>query len=106
MRFHFLIVLIEYIKEDKIAYSNIINDKGWGCGYVLLPHDHPYHGKFYDNIPVEVHGGLTYSEKEGEYWMVGFDTAHYMDNKFNCSKEMVLNETIKLRDQLERVYYE
>jgi len=32
-------------------------------GYVALPKGHPCYGKGYDNIDVEVHGGLTFSER-------------------------------------------
>ncbi|MCK5600376.1 hypothetical protein KAR91_00800 [Candidatus Pacearchaeota archaeon] len=61
-------------------------------GYVALTKDHPDHGKDYDDIRVNVHGGLTFSqhgsddERDGEvlfpneslYW-VEFDTAHSGD---------------------------
>jgi len=41
---------------------------------------HKYHGMNYDNIPVDVHGGLTYSRlDENGSWKIGFDTAHYGD---------------------------
>lgn len=63
------------------------NGIGYRCGYVRLPLGHPWHGKHYDDLPVEVHGGLTFSEadadcnKGGEdnaFW-IGFDCAHCMD---------------------------
>lgn len=56
------------------------------CGYVSLPPGHPWHGKDYDDIPVSVHGGLTYAEPADEsvardaaprgWWVIGFDCAH------------------------------
>ncbi len=62
------------------------------CGYVAVPPGHPAHGKGYDDIDVEVHGGLTYSgacsghichvPKAGEpddVWWVGFDCHHAWD---------------------------
>ena len=65
---------------------------GCWCGYVAVGPDHPFHGKHYDNVPVEVHGGLTYGAvcngtichvpKPGEpanVWWLGFDCGHYMD---------------------------
>lgn len=52
------------------------NSMGYRCGYILIPHGHPWHGKSYDDIPAEVHGGLTYGDEEG--W-VGFDCAHAGD---------------------------
>lgn len=74
---------------------------------------------------IYVHGGLTYSEyfnsddflewiKDREfcgdvnlenykdlngYWIIGFDTNHYNDNKQNCSKEYVIGETEDLLEQ-------
>jgi hypothetical protein len=50
-------------------------------GYVAIPKGHRCHGKHYDNLDVEVHGGLTYSEqdKETDEWVVGFDCSHAGD---------------------------
>jgi hypothetical protein len=55
------------------------------CGYVGLPKKHKYYNKGYDDIPVEVHGGLTFSEDtlqrqpEKNLWWIGFDCAHSGD---------------------------
>lgn len=49
------------------------------CGYVILNKDNKYFGKDYDEIPVQVHGGLTYSNEEDGNWVVGFDCAHWGD---------------------------
>lgn len=55
------------------------------CGYVGLPKWHPYYGKDYNGIDVEVHGGLTFSQQgDGErwdkdLWWLGFDCAHSQD---------------------------
>lgn len=62
------------------------------CGYVGVPEGHKYFGVEYDNVPVEVHGGLTYSNhctdhichvpEPGEpdhVWWLGFDCAHSED---------------------------
>jgi hypothetical protein len=65
------------------------NGIGYRCGYVRVPLGHPWHGKDYNDIDVEVHGGLTFAEmdadchKGGEdnaYW-VGFDCGHYGDGR-------------------------
>ncbi len=69
------------------------------CGYVGLSEDHAYFGKGYDDVPVEVHGGLTFADKchpgedeskgichlpgPGEpdhVWWLGFDCAHAGDH--------------------------
>ncbi|HEX6786651.1 MAG TPA: hypothetical protein VF076_05605 [Acidimicrobiales bacterium] len=76
---------------------------GVWCGYVGLPPGHPLHGKKYDVVEglvpeLEVHGGLTFSDRctedlpEGEgvchipepgrptdVWWLGFDCGHGQD---------------------------
>lgn len=52
------------------------------CGYIYLPVGHPVHGLDYDDLSyeeIDVHGGWTYSDSEGEAWCVGFDCNHYYD---------------------------
>lgn len=65
------------------------NHHGIWCGYAAVPPGHPLHGKPYDEIDVDVHGGLTYANvcaghichvpKPGEpdnVWWFGFDCGH------------------------------
>lgn len=97
-------ILPMYLKESPFKKQTIVDspfDFGWGNGYVGLPKWHPWFKIEYDNIPVDVHGGLTYSNlyKEEDLWIIGFDTAHYMDNMINCSFEYVKQETEKLMKQ-------
>jgi len=82
------------------------HDKGWGNGYVRIVKGHKYYGKTYDDIPINVHGGLTFSEfiKDSDnfsdgYW-VGFDTAHYGDTSINWPMNEVYEETLSLFRQL------
>ena len=82
---------------------NTFSDTGWGNGYVRIPEGHEYYGKNYDDIPVNVHGGLTFGDHvfgkdkyfSDGYW-VGFDTAHYGDNRHLWPMDKVLDETIHL----------
>ncbi len=69
-----------------------VESHGALCGYVAVPPGHPWHGKDYDSVEAEVHGGLTYGSKchgavchvpkPGEpddvFWL-GFDHAHAGD---------------------------
>lgn len=68
------------------------NRSGALCGYVGVPPGHPVHGKHYDDVEVDVHGGLTFSAgchgaichvpEPGEpdaVWWLGFDCAHCGD---------------------------
>lgn len=58
-----------------------LNALGYRCGYVVLPPTHPEHGLNYNDISLEYspHGGLTYSEQEGDEYVIGFDCAHSGD---------------------------
>lgn len=67
------------------------------CGYVGVAEGHRYFGVNYNDVPVDVHGGLTFSDKcqgqpeghtichlpaEGEpdeAWWLGFDCGHVGD---------------------------
>lgn len=51
-----------------------VAEDSWN-GYVRLPDGHPWMGLGEDDIPVDVHGGLTY--KNGPW--IGFDTVHAGD---------------------------
>lgn len=56
------------------------------CCYVFLPKEHKYYGKSYDEIDIDCHGGLTYSDNElifnplvNDDWIIGWDYAHCND---------------------------
>ena len=67
------------------------------CGYVGVPEGHPYYETGCDNVPVEAHGGLTFSShcqhgsedhsichvpapgEPDNVWWLGFDCAHLGD---------------------------
>lgn len=49
------------------------------CGYICIPPEHPFYKKRYDDIPIDVHGGLTYGKSEGDDYYIGFDCAHFSD---------------------------
>lgn len=98
---------------------------GWGNGYILLPHNHPFYGIDYNSLSIDIHGGLTFGDyfsnslfldwiedKEifgdvnrdnfemfDKYWMIGFDTSHFGDCKESCSKDFVINEVNNLLEQ-------
>lgn len=55
------------------------------CGYVELPSSHKHYKKSYDDIDVDVHGGLTFAndhlpgKQPTDKWVIGFDCAHAGD---------------------------
>lgn len=68
------------------------NHVGNWCGYVGVPREHPAYEQEYDDVNVDVHGGLTYAGKcsppichvpepgmPDDVWWFGFDTGHYDD---------------------------
>lgn len=88
---------------------------GWGCGYAIIPKGHPMHGKHYNDIPVDVHGGLTFgsyakdldwpelSDEDTLGWVVGFDTAYLNDTIHGWPKEAVEFEARNLAEQLAKL---
>ena len=73
-----------------IAYEEDFKTRGrtgWGCGYVHIPKDHPIlvqleegWGKYLEpnNCPEEI--TFTQWDKDKEYLIIGFDTAHSYNN--------------------------
>jgi hypothetical protein len=83
--------LDRYDFRTRAGYPGLIvrNDLGNLCGYVGLPPNHPAYGSGYDDVDVDVHGGLTYAEaccghichvpmagESDDVWWLGFDCAH------------------------------
>lgn len=77
------------------------------CGYVTIPKKHICSSMSYDDIPLNIHGGLTYSEGS----TFGFDTAHSGDLRSNelerkghfWSLEDVVKETNKMARQFSKI---
>ena len=49
------------------------------CAYVALPEGHKYYDVFYDDIPIECNGGLTFSGKYDNFYLIGWDYGHCDD---------------------------
>jgi len=89
-------------------YDNKAINHGWGNGYVRVPDGHEFNGMEYMDIPVDVHGGLTFGRdiEEGDYldfskgFWVGFDTAHHSDTLQRWPVDRVMEETIDLFKQI------
>jgi hypothetical protein len=104
-----------FIRERMMGPMPMSISLGWGNGYVVLPKGHPMHGRGYDDIPVDVHGGLTFAqavedtgyeelgEEDAGGWIVGFDTAHWGDDQDTCDQDFVEEETVRLLEQLEKL---
>lgn len=96
----------------------IHNGGGYRCGYMRIPAGHPWHGKGYDDLNVEVHGGLTFAEPDvpcdapgpDTDWWLGFDCAHAFDapdpelptNENDCFKWVPrLGDVVRTQDYVE-----
>lgn len=66
-----------------LEWMVIHNGGGYRCGYVRVPVGHPWHGKGYDDIDADVHGGLTFSEPDEACDKGGDDSAHWFG--FDCA---------------------
>lgn len=90
--------------------------KGWGNGYAIIPPGHPYYRTPFSEIPVQVHGPLTFgklckdcnwaeiAEEDKDGYVVGFDCWHGDDNPENCPKEFVENKARELAAILESMW--
>jgi hypothetical protein len=109
-----------FLIENKQTYF----DGGFANGYVVIPEGHPLWGLHYTSEQIEslnVHGGITFSEKVDEdmindptfgadltekdlgSWVIGFDTRHTGDTIKKWPQVKVEKEVIKLLKQVENL---
>lgn len=81
----------EFISKDGYKCEIKRNHVWTYCGYVILPKDHPFFKKKYQEIEklIDVHGGLTYGEGRGKF---GFDCHHILMKDISP-----LDETMKVK---------
>ena len=90
--------IVEEWYEDGIKVM-IVSLHSHFTAYFGLPLDHPLAGFSYDDIPLSVHGGLTFGDVGSEkgvlpkdLFMYGWDYAHYGDYSyfdFNLAREVL-----------------
>lgn len=76
---------ILYKGEYKGFEYKIVSYGTHPCCYVVIPKNHKFYNKDYDDICVMCHGGMTYAgkEKDNKFW-IGWDYAHYGDYTGVC----------------------
>lgn len=115
---------IDVMYADFPQFASLLSH-GYANGYVAVPSSHPLYKKSYDeaNKTIDIHGGLTFvspmdkvkefwpkgdtecigfdsiDEIPNDYWVFGFDTLHYNDDK-HLDKDWCIRETMSLIDQL------
>ena len=101
--------IYSFVKKFR-KFPGVELEHGWGNGYVAISPNHPYHGLHCDDIEIQVHGGFTYGNLAehcsfkpkyipNDYWIYGFDTGHAWDNAENWPKNMVMAETMQVKEQ-------
>lgn len=70
--------IVESGSHKGIGYE-IVSYGSHPCAYISLPKKHKLHGVNYQDISLCVHGGLTYAEMIGDFWVIGWDYAHAGD---------------------------
>ena len=84
------------------------NPQGWLCGYVALPQGHPLYGKECDEIDDKIndvaHFGLTYSNLEGNDWVIGFDCNHAFDTPATNTVQFVEGNIEEIVDTILEIY--
>lgn len=78
--------------------------KGWN-GYVLIPKGHKYFNvSDYNDIPYEVHGGITFAQNIGSHYIIGWHCAHSNSGVFHSErgKELSIKETLYLYEQAKK----
>lgn len=82
--------------------SWIMSNNGTHNGYIILPEFHPWYslaghdGEDYDNVPMNVHGGLTFGTKKNGYLILGFDTCHHGDDPEIHNLDYVERECLRM----------
>ena len=113
-------------QDEKTGYPClIVRNKymGFLCGYVGVDEKHPCYEKRYDDIDVNVHGGLTFSEfcliyenpeetvchtpapeEPDNVWWLGFDCGHFQDlmPRFECVilKDLFYKDVSYVKEQI------
>lgn len=98
------------IKEwvTRAGLIGLIADDGHLCGYVALDGSSPFWEVDYGHealSSLEVHGGLTFSGRlkaynNPDFWLLGFDCAHYQDTREVCTPEYVEAEVENMAAKL------
>lgn len=83
--------------EDGIDIVILVCKGSHFTAYFGIPKNHPLAGFNYDDIPLDVHGGLTYGSSDSkvlpkDYFFYGWDYAHLGDRTFYDIPERIFLE--------------
>lgn len=77
-------VVEEFFRYKGYYCCVIFQPLGFRCGYVMVQNQHPAYEKNYNDLHINCHGGLTFSDHtlidtKFSGWWIGFDCAHTWD---------------------------
>lgn len=82
--------------------ENTMMTGGWGNGYVAIGSHHRLFNASDEQLDtlISIHKGVTFSQLIDDKFIIGFDTMHLGDNRENCDKDFVIEQTKSLLVQL------
>lgn len=99
--------ILKTSSRDIAGYECVAALRSWfwasyWTGYIKIPVGHKYYGMHYEEVPMNAHGGLTYSGDlfgRNEWWL-GFDCAHTEDLMNPKDIKFVTKQLKKMAKQL------
>lgn len=82
------VVLEEKGTYEGYNYFIVFTFNGYRCAYVEIPKDSKYYKVDYEELDIDAHGGITFSEyypeltgssNEDDKWYIGWDYGHFSD---------------------------
>jgi len=76
--------------------------KPWFTGYVMLPVNHPYINKHYDEVcHIDIYEGYIYSSRKGDIWVLGHDS-NILSKPDLVDENYMKTECEKVIDQIKK----
>ena len=117
------------VKAGRYKHYNyfITYNDMWYCAYVEIPIHHPFYNVSYDDIPIDVHGGVTFAGNHRmchDHYCIGWDYHHVGDynpffttffnepvhhwtvNEIETECIDVINQLVKFDNKLIKIFYE
>jgi len=90
----------EWVTRAGLKARVILYNNKYRCGYVCVPSWSKLNKVNYDDVDVDVHGGLTFSDWQCDDWAFGFDCDHMNDSLEKQTLQYCINECESLAVQL------
>jgi hypothetical protein len=101
---------VKWWVEKAQSYPGLLSERGWGNGYAVVPKGHPLYKVqhvYASGHDLDVNSEITFAgwrvHNGKEYWVIGFDTAHYGDSILKWPKEAVVREAINFAEQIKKI---